>query len=251
MLRRLGYEENDHLAFYTAEPAKEIYRSFATAVAERYANRSTVMAYNLMNEPRCPVCGGPGALDAWVSEMAPAVKAACASNCLVTVGLEGFFDPGSAFRDANPAAIGCRRVPEDECGPGKHLWAETTGTSYETNHVHEAVDFATFHLWLRNWNVRYEGCCERHRLPSTPEDEACCNRSATAYATRETGDAFARRWVQAHVDAAASAFGSKPVVLEEVHNGYAATPSDGLQGVLTWDGEGDDHGWDGEEGELA
>lgn len=67
----------------------------------RYRDDPTIMAWNLMNEPRCYQCTNEVGL--WIREMAPYVKSQD-PNHLLSVGSEGFYastNPARAYT-ANP-----------------------------------------------------------------------------------------------------------------------------------------------------
>jgi hypothetical protein len=103
-----------------------------------YKNDPTILAWNLVNEPRCETnvkASCTGDLDAWTRDLAAFVKSAD-TNHLVTTGYEGFFGPSEpSFHSRNP--------------PG--TWGLETGQDFVANSQH--VDFAVTHAWADNWGI--------------------------------------------------------------------------------------------------
>ena len=139
-----AYEAARHALFFSDPGSRAIYKRWATTLLTRvnsvngrvYGQDPTILAWNLLNEPRCetgvvPECGAT--LPAWVEEMAAHVKAA--SRSLVTIGEEGFFGAGDARATANPG----------DWGPG-------TGQDWARDHALPGIDFGTVHLWPDNWD---------------------------------------------------------------------------------------------------
>ena len=126
--------------FYTDTQIKSWYKDLVTEVTGRvntingrvYSNDPTILAYDLINEPRCEGCPA-GTVTTWINEMAPFVKS-LAPNTLLTVGEEGFYG------QANPGNPG---------HPG--TWAAGKGQSFTEDHSSPAIDFAAIHLWADNW----------------------------------------------------------------------------------------------------
>ena len=131
---------SDPADFYNSDQIKQWYKELASEVTGRvntingrvYADDPTILAYDLINEPRCEGCPA-GTVSAWVNEMAPYVKS-LAPNTLLTVGEEGFYG------EANPGNPG---------HPG--TWAAGKGQSFVDDHASDAIDFAAVHLWADNW----------------------------------------------------------------------------------------------------
>ncbi|EPS69785.1 endo-beta-mannanase [Genlisea aurea] len=84
--------------FFTNSAVKGYYKNHIKAVVTRqnnltgmaYRDDPTIMAWELMNEPRCPTDPSGITLHAWISEMASYLKS-IDSNHLVEAGLEGFY----------------------------------------------------------------------------------------------------------------------------------------------------------------
>jgi len=139
-----AYEAARHALFFSDPGSRDIYRRWAGILlsrtnslnGRRYGEDPTILAWNLLNEPRCetgvvPECAA--ALPAWVEEMAALVKAGTRS--LVTIGEEGFFGGADPRNASNPG----------DWGPG-------TGQDFGRDHGLGGVDFATVHLWPDNWD---------------------------------------------------------------------------------------------------
>ncbi|PSC76452.1 nitrilase 2 [Micractinium conductrix] len=128
--------------FYTRDDIKGWYRGWVEAVVNRvntingrtYKDDPTVLAWNLLNEPRCKGCP-PGTVAAWYDEMAQFVKSVD-PNHLVSTGEEGFY--ACCGNQANPGQ------PYSE-------WAAEEGQDFIKDHSSPAIDFATIHAWVDNW----------------------------------------------------------------------------------------------------
>ena len=129
----------------TLFPTNSLYLAHARAVTSRvntitglrYADDPTILAWNLINEPRA-TGAGDGTVAAWVGAVAPTVKS-FAPRQLLTVGSEGFYGraDGADRRAANPNSAGA--------------WAEGEGQSFARDHASDAIDFASIHMWPNNW----------------------------------------------------------------------------------------------------
>lgn len=130
--------------FYTDPEIKQMYKDFVKTILTRentingrvYSEDPTIMAWNLLNEPRCVGCPA-GTVAAWYEEMAEYVKS-IDPNHLVTTGEEGFYADG-----ANPGN------PGSEFGP----WAAKEGQDFLADHSSPAIDFSTIHSWPDNWQA--------------------------------------------------------------------------------------------------
>ena len=129
-------------AFYTSISCKRMYKDNARALINRfnpytqlhYRDDPTIMAWELINEPRCRNCAGP--LQSWLEEMARFVKK-LDRNHLLSTGEEGFYSLATVgSRTANP-----------------EFWAYTTGQDFVENHAIPEIDFAVAHLWPDNWGL--------------------------------------------------------------------------------------------------
>jgi mannan endo-1,4-beta-mannosidase len=91
--------------FYASPDARQRYKDHIATVTSRYAGDPTVLAWDVINEPRCPGCDGGqiAARNAWLDEMVGAVRAS-APNQLVLLASEGFYGPSSPNVSKNPGA---------------------------------------------------------------------------------------------------------------------------------------------------
>ena len=91
--------------FYASPDARSAYRAHIENVVSRYAGNPAVLAFDVINEPRCPGCDGGqlAARNAWLDEMVGAVRASAPSQ-LVLLASEGFYGPGSPHVSKNPGA---------------------------------------------------------------------------------------------------------------------------------------------------
>lgn len=133
-------------AFYVDAAAKRLYKRHVAAVVNRtnsvtgvaYRDDPTIMAWELINEPRCSLDPSGATLRAWVDEMAAYVKQ-LDRNHLVTIGSEGFYGPGGAQQHA-------RANPNPGGG-----WAELLGADFLRLNAAPAIDFASVHAYPDNW----------------------------------------------------------------------------------------------------
>ncbi|KMS95293.1 hypothetical protein BVRB_009700 [Beta vulgaris subsp. vulgaris] len=94
-----------------------------------YKDDPTIMAWELMNEPRCPSDLSGKILQDWITEMAPYLKSIDA-NHLLEIELEGFY--GDDRKQYNPNNI-------------------QAGTNFITNNQVPSIDFATVHCYPDQW----------------------------------------------------------------------------------------------------
>ncbi|KAH7524117.1 hypothetical protein FEM48_Zijuj06G0084900 [Ziziphus jujuba var. spinosa] len=93
-----------------------------------YKDEPTIMAWELMNEPRCTSDPSGKTIQAWITEMASYVKS-IDSNHLLEAGLEGFY--GSSKQQINPNF--------------------QVGTDFIANNQINGIDFATVHSYPDQW----------------------------------------------------------------------------------------------------
>ncbi|PRW59651.1 nitrilase 2 isoform A [Chlorella sorokiniana] len=132
----------DQVDFFTKPECVDIYQGFVKTILNRvntingrtYKNDPTIMAWNLLNEPRCQGCPA-GTVGKWMDHQARYVKS-IAANHLVTTGEEGFF--GCCKNPANPGQ------PYTE-------WAAEEGQDFILDHSSPAIDYAAIHAWPDNW----------------------------------------------------------------------------------------------------
>ncbi|KAL5219580.1 hypothetical protein ABZP36_020264 [Zizania latifolia] len=126
--------------FFNSTVVKGYYKNHVKTVLTRvntltgvaYKDDPTILAWELMNEPRCDADPTGAMVQAWVEEMAPYVKGVDGEH-LVTAGLEGFYGDGEhESKELNP-------------------WGIYYGTNYVATHQAAGIDFATIHLYPDVW----------------------------------------------------------------------------------------------------
>ncbi|OMO75164.1 Glycoside hydrolase, family 5 [Corchorus olitorius] len=104
-------------------------RNSLTGVA--YKDEPTIMAWELMNEPRCTSDPSGKTMQAWITEMAAHVKS-IDGNHLLEAGLEGFYGPSSSEKQ--------------QYNPNFQV-----GTDFIANNQIPGIDFATVHSYPDQW----------------------------------------------------------------------------------------------------
>ncbi|KAI3684876.1 hypothetical protein L6452_34103 [Arctium lappa] len=135
--KQQGQQIHNEDGFFTNPMVKAFYKNHIKAVLTRrntitgvvYKNDSMIMAWELMNEPRCPSDASGATIQNWISEMGGYLKS-IDGNHLLTVGLEGFY--GSSSSQKNP-----NKAPH--------------GTDFIANNQIPHIDFATVHCWPQLW----------------------------------------------------------------------------------------------------
>ena len=128
--------------FFTSPTIITMYRNFIQTVISRrntingrlYRDDPTIMAWDLLNEPRCPNCP-PGTVSKWYADQAAFVRS-LDPNHLITTGEEGFY--GCCKNPANP-------------GVKWSEWAANEGQDFSADHSGKDISFATIHSWPDNW----------------------------------------------------------------------------------------------------
>ncbi|KAG2698573.1 hypothetical protein I3843_07G156600 [Carya illinoinensis] len=122
--------------FFTNSVAKGYYKNHIKTVLTRrnsltgivYKDDSTIMAWELMNEPRCTSDPSGKTIQGWITEMASYLKS-IDGNHLLEVGLEGFY--GASKGTSNPNF--------------------QVGTDFISNNQIPGIDFATVHSYPDQW----------------------------------------------------------------------------------------------------
>ncbi|KAL1170296.1 hypothetical protein V6Z11_A05G203300 [Gossypium hirsutum] len=125
--------------FFTNSVVKEYYKNHIKTVLTRrntltgvaYKDEPTIMAWELMNEPRCLSDPSGKTMQAWITEMASHVKS-IDGNHLLEAGLEGFYGPSSS--------------QEQQYNPNFQV-----GTDFIANNQIPGIDFATVHSYPDQW----------------------------------------------------------------------------------------------------
>ena len=133
--------------FYTSEACRDMYKKNFLKIANRYnkytnltyAEDSTILAWELANEPRNPGDFSGQVLTEWIREMSKFVKEQ-APKQLVTSGSEGFFGPSTMqymYLNGNGTF-----------DHGLYTAMMCTGVDYLANHDDKtAIDLPSFHLY--------------------------------------------------------------------------------------------------------
>ncbi|XP_075647525.1 mannan endo-1,4-beta-mannosidase 5-like [Castanea sativa] len=138
--RSAGEPVNSDDDFYTNAVMKGYYKNYVKKVLTRlntitgiaYKDDPTIMAWELINEPRCQVDSGK-TINVWVQEMGSYVKS-IDNKHLLGIGMEGFY--GDSIQDRkqyNPI-------------PGYQV-----GTDFISNNLIKEIDFATIHAYPDAW----------------------------------------------------------------------------------------------------
>ncbi|KAK7263951.1 hypothetical protein RJT34_31551 [Clitoria ternatea] len=131
--------------FYTNPVVKGYYKDHVKRVLTRintitktaYKDEPTIMAWELINEPRCQVDSSGKTINEWIQEMAPYVKS-IDSKHLLEVGMEGFY--GDSIPDRK------------QYNPGFQV-----GTDFVSNNLIKEIDFAAIHAYPDNWLAGQNG----------------------------------------------------------------------------------------------
>ncbi|PSR99658.1 Mannan endo-1,4-beta-mannosidase [Actinidia chinensis var. chinensis] len=125
--------------FFTNSVVKEYYKNHIKSVLTRrnsitgveYKDDPTIMAWELMNEPRCPSDPSGRTIQGWITEMASYLKS-IDGNHLLEAGLEGFYG---------------------ESAPQKQEFNLNfqVGTDFIANNQIPGIDFATAHSYPDVW----------------------------------------------------------------------------------------------------
>ncbi|KAL6212892.1 hypothetical protein ACLB2K_018107 [Fragaria x ananassa] len=136
--RSQGHQSiNSEDDFFTNSVVKGYYKNHIKTVLTRrnsltgvaYKDEPTIMAWELMNEPRCTSDPSGRTIQAWITEMASYLKS-IDGNHLLEAGLEGFY--GESKQQTNPKYF-------------------QVGTDFIANNQIPGIDFATVHSYPDQW----------------------------------------------------------------------------------------------------
>ncbi|GAB4848546.1 Mannan endo-1,4-beta-mannosidase 7 [Ancistrocladus abbreviatus] len=116
---------------YYKNHIKTVLNRYNTVTGVLYKNDPTIMAWELMNEPRCTSDPSGRTIQFWIAEMASFVKS-MDRNHLLEAGLEGFY--GGSY----PQKM--------SINPGFNI-----GTDFIANNQIPGIDFATMHSYPDQW----------------------------------------------------------------------------------------------------
>ncbi|KAM1090912.1 hypothetical protein ACFX2I_018315 [Malus domestica] len=137
--RRKGQYLTSDDDFFRNPVVKGYYKNHVTTVVNRYnsyigvhyKDDPTIMAWELINEPRCSSDPSGRTIQAWIKEMASHVKS-IDRNHLLEVGLEGFYG---------------QEIPQRmSLNPGYNI-----GTEFIANNRIPGIDFTTIHSYPDQW----------------------------------------------------------------------------------------------------
>ncbi|KAJ9186555.1 hypothetical protein P3X46_002112 [Hevea brasiliensis] len=125
--------------FFTNSVIKGYYKNHIKTVLTRrntitgvsYKDEPTIMAWELMNEPRCTSDPSGRTIQAWITEMASYLKS-IDGNHLLEAGLEGFYGQSSSQKQ--------------QYNPNFQI-----GTDFIANNQIPGIDFATVHSYPDQW----------------------------------------------------------------------------------------------------
>ncbi|KAH0462590.1 hypothetical protein IEQ34_010165 [Dendrobium chrysotoxum] len=129
--------------FFTNDLVKRFYKHHVKTILMRknsiseihYRDDPTILAWELINEPRCNKDISGDTLQAWIEEMSSYVKT-IDNNHLLEIGLEGFYGDSIADRK--------------QFNPGNN----GVGTDFISNNLVPGIDFATIHIYPEQWIPR-------------------------------------------------------------------------------------------------
>ncbi|KVI06707.1 Glycoside hydrolase, catalytic domain-containing protein, partial [Cynara cardunculus var. scolymus] len=137
--RSSGVQISSDDDFYTNPIVKGYYKNHIQRMITRvntitkiaYRDDATIMAWELINEPRCQADYSGQTVNGWVQEMASFVKS-LDQNHLLEIGMEGFYGD---------------TMPErKQINPGYQV-----GTDFISNNLIREIDFATIHAYPDQW----------------------------------------------------------------------------------------------------
>ncbi|CAI5504824.1 unnamed protein product [Closterium sp. Naga37s-1] len=131
--------------FFNSTVCQNYYQSYMKMLVSRvntyngvsYLNDTTILGWNLLNEPRCFTDGCQDSVQSWTEVMSTYLKKVD-PNHLVATGYEGFYGENHNHTSINPGE------------PWGH-WATQTGQEFIRNNKFWAIDFAVAHIWSENW----------------------------------------------------------------------------------------------------
>ncbi|XP_057973788.1 mannan endo-1,4-beta-mannosidase 5-like [Malania oleifera] len=123
---------NTVIQFYYKNHVKKILTRLNTITHVAYKDDSTIMAWELMNEPRCQVDASGKTLTTWTQRMASYLKS-IDNKHLLEIGLEGFYG------NSTPG--------KTQYNPQGGLF----GTDFVANNQIKEIDFTTIHAYPNDW----------------------------------------------------------------------------------------------------
>ncbi|CAI9114785.1 OLC1v1015587C3 [Oldenlandia corymbosa var. corymbosa] len=214
--RDAGVHVNSDDDFYTNNVVKTYYKNHIKKVLTRintitriaYKDDPTIMAWELINEPRCQQDLSGKTLTIWVKEMASYVKS-LDNKHLVEIGMEGFYG------DSMPN--------KKQYNPGYQV-----GTDFISNNQIKEVDFTTIHaypdIWLSKKNDNEQMIFMRRWITSHGTDSSTILKKPLILT--EFGKSSKDPGYQ---------LSARDTYMNAVyHNIYTSARSGGLAGGLVW-----------------
>ena len=138
-IQQIAGSSATHDTFYSNSEIVAAYKKYVLFFVTRYSQSSAVMAWELMNEPRCTGDDGRGQssectttlITDWIAEISAYIKS-IDSQHMVTVGDEGWFTPAQGYGSSYP-------------------YSGTIGIDWVTNLEISSIDYGTVHLYPESW----------------------------------------------------------------------------------------------------
>ncbi|CAK7211995.1 hypothetical protein SCUCBS95973_001312 [Sporothrix curviconia] len=121
-------------AWYGNAAAQKQYRAYVQAVVTRYANATSIFAWELANEPRCKGCATDTVYN-WAADTSKYIKS-LDPHRMVTMGDEGF---------GLPTANGTASTA--------YPYTTAEGMDFARNLGIATLDFGTFHMYPKGWGM--------------------------------------------------------------------------------------------------
>ncbi|XP_074296215.1 mannan endo-1,4-beta-mannosidase 2-like [Silene latifolia] len=128
-------------SFFFDPSIQTYFKNYITTVLTRkntitgieYRDDPIILAWELINEPRCMSDPSGDTLQEWIKEMSKFIKAIDEKH-LVTIGLEGFYDSKNSKSALNPSE-----------------WTGATGSDFIRDNDLPSIDFASIHVYPDQW----------------------------------------------------------------------------------------------------
>jgi mannan endo-1,4-beta-mannosidase len=122
-MKYYNLNSGNNSAWYTSPAAQTQYQNYINAVVSRYRNSTTILGWELANEPRCKACS-TNVITEWATKTSRFIKS-IDPNHLIAMGDEGF------------------GLPDEKSYP--YSFAE--GVDFVKNLAIPDLDFGTLHLY--------------------------------------------------------------------------------------------------------
>ena len=199
----------DKTTWYSDPTSQAAYRDYITTLVNRYRENCNVLAWELMNEPRCKsatnVPCDPNVVTDWANATSAWIKADQPEglgdqNHLVSVGDEGWFHPNN--------------LPIDADGSYPYTGAEGVDTVALLDLP--TIDFGTFHMYPDRCTFScslFSPIWLRARCLSLGFQHSSDLSALTSNLLGSEEDSWGATWINQHSDLAVEH--NKPIILEE------------------------------------